>query len=94
MWRLFAFWSFVAVSAGPQAATRPIPMTCGSSRTCEIYRDEQGFTQAVRASEIQGIPEFIKAGASLGHLWMEGHFGLGDPLINHGAPPTKSQGRA
>lgn len=51
-----------------------------------LYRDEQGFTQAVRASDIQGIPELIQAGASLGHLWMEGHFGLGDPLVNHGAP--------
>ncbi len=54
-----------------------------------LYRDELGFTQAVRASEIQGIPDFIQAGATLGHLWMEGHFGIGDPLINQGAPrPT------
>ena len=58
-----------------------------------LYRDEQGFTQAVRASDIQGIPEFIKAGASLGHLWMEGHFGLGDPLVNQGAPRAAKKGR-
>ncbi|MDD5035898.1 MAG: AAA family ATPase [Methylococcaceae bacterium] len=58
-----------------------------------LYRDEQGFTQAVRASDIQGIPEFIRAGASLGHLWMEGHFGFGDPLINQGAPRTSKRGR-
>ena len=51
-----------------------------------LYRDDQGFTQVVRASDIQGINEFINAGASLGHLWMEGHFGFGDPLINQGAP--------
>ncbi len=51
-----------------------------------LYRDEQGFTQAVRVSDIQGINEFIEAGASLGYLWMEGHFGLGDPLVNQGAP--------
>jgi predicted ATPase len=51
-----------------------------------LYRDEQGFAQAVRASDIQGITEFVKAGASLGHLWMEGHFGMGDPLVNQGAP--------
>ncbi|HMW17532.1 MAG TPA: AAA family ATPase [Accumulibacter sp.] len=50
-----------------------------------LYRDEQGYTQAVRADDIAGIPELISAGASLGHLWMEGHFGLGDPLIDHGA---------
>lgn len=58
-----------------------------------LYRDEQGFTQAVRACDIQGIPEFIKAGASLGHLWMEGHFGLGDPLVNQGAPCAVKKGR-
>lgn len=57
-----------------------------------LYRDEQGFTQAVRASDIRGIPEFIQAGASLGYLWMEGHFGLGDPLINQGAPRTSNRG--
>ncbi|GHT91735.1 ATPase [Betaproteobacteria bacterium] len=59
-----------------------------------LYRDEQGFTQAVRAGDIEGIPEFIKAGASLGHLWMEGHFGLGDPLVNQGAPRTAKKGGA
>lgn len=58
-----------------------------------LYRDELGFTQAVRASEIQGIPEFIQAGATLGHLWMEGHFGIGDPLVNQGAPRTIMRGR-
>lgn len=59
-----------------------------------LYRDEQGFTQAVRACDIQGIPEFVQAGASLGHLWMEGHFGLGDPLVNQGAPrlPARRRG--
>ncbi len=58
-----------------------------------LYRDDQGFTQAVRASDIQGIPEFIQAGASLGYLWMEGHFGLGDPLVNQGAPRVTKKGR-
>ncbi|MEF8761226.1 MAG: AAA family ATPase [Candidatus Accumulibacter sp. UW25] len=58
-----------------------------------LYRDEQGFTQAVRASEIEGVPEFIRAGATLGHLWMEGHFGLGDPLSNQGAPRVLTRRR-
>ncbi|MDR3090003.1 MAG: AAA family ATPase [Desulfobulbaceae bacterium] len=57
-----------------------------------LYRNEQGFTKAVRACDIQGIPEFIKTGASLGHLWMEGLFGLGDPLVNQGAPHTAKKG--
>lgn len=58
-----------------------------------LYRDEQGFTQAVRACDIQGIPEFVRAGATLGHLWMEGHFGLGDPLVDQGAPRSVKKGR-
>jgi len=58
-----------------------------------LYRDEQGFTQVVRASDIQGIHEFVKAGATLGYLWMEGHFGLGDPLVNQGAPYSTKKGR-
>lgn len=49
-----------------------------------LYRDDKGFTQALRAADIRGITEFMKAGASLGHLWMEGRFGVGDPLVNAG----------
>ena len=51
-----------------------------------LYRDDEGYTHASRCSEIQGIPEFMDAGASLGHLWLEGYFGMGDPLVNAGAP--------
>jgi predicted ATPase len=51
-----------------------------------LYRDELGFTQAHCASDIAGIKEFVAAGASLGHLWMEGQFGMSDPLRNQGAP--------
>lgn len=54
-----------------------------------LYRDEQGYTQAVRAADIQGVPQFMDAGASLGHLWLEGRFGIGDPLVNQGAPTRK-----
>jgi predicted ATPase len=51
-----------------------------------LYRDEHGYTKTVCAAEIRGISEFLKEGASLGHLWLEGHFGVGDPLTNAGAP--------
>lgn len=51
-----------------------------------LYRDEEGYTQARLASEIKGVPEFMDEGALLGHLWLEGHFGVGDPLVNQGAP--------
>lgn len=58
-----------------------------------LYRDDQGFTQAIRASEIKGIPEFVAAGATMGHLWLEGRFGIGDPLVNQGAPQRKGESR-
>jgi predicted ATPase len=51
-----------------------------------LYRDEHGYTQAIRALDIPGVSEFVQAGASLGHLWLEGRFGMGDPLVNAGAP--------
>jgi predicted ATPase len=58
-----------------------------------LYRDENGFTQVVRAAELQGVREFIEAGASLGHLWLEGRLGVGDPLVNAGAPQVKGRRR-
>ncbi len=45
-----------------------------------LYRDETGFTQAKQASDIIGIKEFVDEGAAMGHLWLEGRLGLGDPL--------------
>lgn len=56
-----------------------------------LYRDEQGYTQAVRASDIPGVKQFMEAGASLGDLWLEGHFGVGDPLVNAGGPGRKGR---
>ena len=57
-----------------------------------LYRDKNGYTQAVLASEITGIPEFMSQGALLGHLWAEGYFGVGDPLTNQGGRVTKLKG--
>lgn len=51
-----------------------------------LWRDESGYTQAMRASELPGVSEFMEQGALLGHLWMEGQLGAGDPLVNQGAP--------
>jgi predicted ATPase len=56
-----------------------------------IYRDEKGYSQVQRAVDIQGVSEFVEAGASMGHLWMEGHLGMGDPLVNAGAPTKKGK---
>ena len=51
-----------------------------------LYRDPTGYTRAERAADIQGIREFMNEGALLGQLWSEGHFKVGDPLVNQGAP--------
>jgi hypothetical protein len=51
-----------------------------------LYRNEEGFTQARRAADMERIPAFLDAGAKLGHLWMEGHFEVGDPLTASGGP--------
>jgi predicted ATPase len=73
------------------------PFFLDSARPNEVrvlYRDESGYTQTKLAADIQGIKEFIAAGATMGHLWLEGRFGVGDPLVNAGAPrpiPTRNR---
>jgi len=49
-----------------------------------LYRDKNGYTQAKQAAKMKGIKEFMNQGALLGHLWMEGHFEVGDPLTASG----------
>jgi predicted ATPase len=50
-----------------------------------LYRDDHGYTQTRVASELPDIRAQIEAGAQLGQLWMEGWFGVGDPLAQAGA---------
>jgi len=54
-----------------------------------LYRDESGYTNAKRASDMTEINAFIDNGALLGDLWIEGHFEVGDPLTNSGGPKTR-----
>lgn len=54
-----------------------------------LYRDDQGYTQALRAADAPGIPQHLQAGATLGELWMEGHLGAGNPLVRGGAPEPR-----
>jgi len=56
-----------------------------------FYRNEQGYTQARRAADMRGVQEFMSQGALLGHLWMEGHFEVGDPLVAFGGPRSRSR---
>lgn len=58
-----------------------------------LWRDEQGYTQTQRAVDLPGVSEFVEQGALLGQLWMEGQLGVGDPLVNQGAPSRPRQRR-
>ncbi|RKU26902.1 ATPase [Candidatus Poribacteria bacterium] len=51
-----------------------------------LFRNEQGFTEGKRASDMLGIEQLLDAGVNLGKLWMEGYFEFGDPLTNAGGP--------
>jgi predicted ATPase len=51
-----------------------------------LWRDAQGYTQSRRAADLPGVKAFVEHGALLGHLWMEGQLGVGDPLVNEGSP--------
>ena len=57
-----------------------------------LWRDEAGHTQVRRAADLGNVPAFMDEGASLGDLWMEGQFGVGDPLSRHGAPSHGDDG--
>ena len=58
-----------------------------------LWRDAQGYTQAQRASDLHGVQAFVAEGALMGQLWMEGQLGVGDPLVNQGAPTRPMAGR-
>ena len=45
-----------------------------------LDRGTDGYTRAVRASDMDRIADFIAEGALLGDLWMENYFEVGDPL--------------
>lgn len=45
-----------------------------------LARGMDGYTSVRQVSKMPGIQAFLAHGASLGDLWMEGHFDFGDPL--------------
>ncbi len=49
-----------------------------------LWRDEKGHARSRRVADLDGVPDFMEAGALLGDLWMEGYFGVGDQLTRHG----------
>ena len=57
-----------------------------------LWRDEGGYTRCDALSENKKVAAFMGAGAQLGDLWMEGQFGVGDPLTR-GGTPTRDESR-
>lgn len=57
-----------------------------------LWRNEDGYTQTLRTADLPSVRAFVEHGALLGHLWMEGQLGAGDPLVNQGAPIYKIAG--
>jgi predicted ATPase len=51
-----------------------------------LYRDIDGYTRTQRASGLPGLMAMVDEGGSLGSLWMEGYFDVGDPLTRSGRP--------
>lgn len=79
----------IAATGTQLMVTSHSPFFVNSLRPREVrvlYRDESGYTQAVRAADMPGVPEFVDEGALLGHLWMENFFPVGDPLVAGGGP--------
>jgi predicted ATPase len=81
-----------ATESGQLLVTTHSPFFLNAIRPDEarvLYRDNNGYTQISLSSELPGVKEFMNEGALLGHLWVEGHFGVGDPLVNEGAPSPR-----
>ncbi len=51
-----------------------------------LWRGEDGYTRCHSLKDDEKVRAFMDAGAQLGHLWMEGQFGVGDPLTECGMP--------
>ena len=57
-----------------------------------LWRDEAGHTRVRRVADLPNVAAFMNAGALLGSLWMEGQFGVSDPLSRQGAPSCSDDG--
>lgn len=58
-----------------------------------LYRADDGYTRARRASNMPAVVSFMDHGGLLGDLWMEGYFDVGDPLVASGGPKGAARAR-
>ncbi|MCA3006019.1 MAG: AAA family ATPase [Planctomycetaceae bacterium] len=56
-----------------------------------LSRGTDGYTLAHNTEKLRGVSEMVEAGAQLGYLWMENHFGVGDPLQDIAAKTGRSR---
>jgi hypothetical protein len=49
-----------------------------------LYRGADGYTRTKRVADMSSVNAMVDAGASLGDLWMEGYFDVGDPFEQNG----------
>ena len=57
-----------------------------------LWRDESGYTRCHALARDAKVMAFVDAGAQLGDLWMEGQFGVGDPLTGGGMSARGGRG--
>lgn len=72
-----------AAGRSPLLVTTHSPQFADALRPEELWvlhRGSDGFTRNTRASEIPQVVTMAESGGALGDLWMEGYFGVGDPL--------------
>lgn len=54
-----------------------------------LWRDRDGFAKVESANEMVAVPELVDEGSQLGYLWMQDHFGVGNPLVREGEPSQR-----
>ena len=71
-----------AASSMQMLVTTHSPFFIDALETNQVWalkRNDLGFTEAVRTSDMVGVNEQMEAGAKLGQLWLEGFFEAGNP---------------
>ena len=84
-----------AAAATQILVTTHSPFFLDALRTEEVrvlWRDESGYTRCHALNQNDKVKAFMDTGAQLGDLWMEGHFGVGDPLTGGGMPARDGGG--
>ena len=83
----------MATAATQILVTTHSPLFLDALRPGEVrvlWRDASGHTRCHPLAGNEKVTAFMEEGALLGDLWMEGHFGVGDPLTRSGMPAPRT----